>query len=128
MRSCSPYMRLSVNFQYKKGEGAGLQPAPRTTIAWICGMKTYWGWRREQDGECEEESKSPIHRTPRWAVFLFFPFISVSTHSEQKAANADETNQADDVVCAPVFVEEEDKQWDLDNQVFQWLNSFIQKQ
>lgn len=90
-------------------------------------MKTYWGGRREQDGECEEESESPIHRTPRWAVFLFFPFMSVSAHSEQKAANADETNQADHVVCGPLFGEEEDKQWDLDNQVFQWFNRVLFK-
>lgn len=61
---------------------------------------------------------SPIHSTPRWAIFLFFPFISVKAHTEQKAASADGNNQPDCVVSAFLFGEKEDIQWDLDDQVF----------
>lgn len=67
--------------------------------------------------------ESPIHSTGRWVIFLFLPFISVKAHTEQKAANADETNQPDHVVSALLFGEAEDKQWDLNKQVVQWFYS-----
>ncbi len=73
------------------------------------------------------QRENSIHSTPSWAIFLFFPFISVKAHTEQKAANADETNQPDHVVSAPLFGEEEDKQWDLNKQVFQWFYSILFK-
>lgn len=86
----------------------------------------YWGGRKEQGKTVRgRKRESAIHSSPRWAIFLFFPFISVETRTEQKAAHADESNRPDDAVCALLFGEEEDEQWDLDNQVFQRFYSIL---
>ena len=80
--------------------------SPEKENKWVLGCE-----RKEQGKtrERDEESEGPIHSTPRWAMFLFFPFISVKEHTEQKAANADETNQPGHVDSALLFGEEEEK-------------------
>lgn len=70
---------------------------------------------------------SPIQH--RWAIFLFFPFILVEAHTEQKAAIAEGSNQLDCVVfCFSVFrvqsSQKEEKQWDSDAQVLRGCSAF----
>lgn len=70
---------------------------------------------------------SPIQT--RWAIFLFFPFILVEAHAEQKAAIAEGSNQFDCVVFRFSVLrvqssQKEEKQWDSDAQVLRGRSVF----
>lgn len=82
MRTCSPYTRLSVNSQYKGWVPDWIASSIHKTIN--------PGEEQQKSAGVGEMNKarprvrgrkrdSPIHSTPRWAIFLFFPF-SQSTH------------------------------------------------